>query len=296
MSRTLLYKVLSIAAVLLVCIYGIIGLPKSKDELQANLKKNIRLGLDLRGGSHLVLQVQVQDAFKSDADSTIEGLKESFKKANVEYAGMERNEPATINDAEKIEISIKGVPAIKAGEFRTVINEKYADRWVMTSVNPTDYRLTLKPTAALQLRKDTVIQSMNTIEKKINGLGLSESSVQQRGRSAADAEILVQLPGVDDPGHIKQVLKTAAMLELTEVKDGPFTSREEVLSKNGGVLPLNSKIVRGTGRAGGGNTDTWWLLARSPVVTGRDLRDARPQQGQMGRWETLFVLTQDAAK
>ncbi len=296
MSRTLLYKLLAIVAIILVCVYGIIGLPKSKDELQANLKKNIRLGLDLRGGSQLVLQVQIQDAFKADADSTMEGLKENLKKANVQFVAMERNEPATLNDADKIEFSVKGVPATKAGEFRTVINDHYADRWVMTSLNPTDYKFNLKPSTALQLRKDTVTQSMNTIEKKINGLGLAESSVQQRGRSAADAEILVQLPGVDDPGRIKQILKTAAMLELAEVKDGPFASREEAIGKSGGVLPLNTRIVRGSGRAGGGAAESWWLLSRSPVVTGRDLRDARPQQGQMGRWETLFVLTQDAAK
>ncbi len=297
MTRTLLYKVLSIVAVILVCAYGIIGLPKNGAELQANIKKNIRLGLDLRGGSHLVLQVQIQDAFKADADATMEGLKDYLRKATVEFVSMERNEPATLNDADKIEFLVKGVPATKAGEFRTVIKEHYDDRWLMTSLNPTDYKFNLKPTSALQLRKDTVTQSMSTIEKKINALGLAESSVQQRGRSAADAEILVQLPGVDDPGRIKQILKTAALLELAEVKDGPFPTREEVLSKNGGVLPLNTRIVRGSPRSGGGAGDNWWLLARSPVVTGRDLRDARPQQGgQAGRWETLFVLTQDAAK
>ena len=65
---------------------------------------------------------------------------------------------------------------------------------------------------------------MQTIEKKINGLGLAESTVQQRGRAEADSEILVQLPGVDDPARVKQILQTAAMLELYEVKDGPFSS------------------------------------------------------------------------
>jgi len=179
MSRTLLYKILAIVAVMLVCIYGIIGLPKSKDELQANLKKNIRLGLDLKGGSQLVLQVQIQDAFKADADATMEGLKDYLKKANIEFSAMERNEPATLNDADKIEFMVKGVPATKAGDFRTVITDHYADRWVMTSLNPTDYRFNLKPTTALQLRKDTVTQSMNTIEKKINGLGLAEWAAHQ---------------------------------------------------------------------------------------------------------------------
>jgi len=71
MQSNLRFKLLAIVAVILVCVYGIIGLPKSKDELIANWKKNIRLGLDLRGGSYLILQLQVQDAFKAEADQEL---------------------------------------------------------------------------------------------------------------------------------------------------------------------------------------------------------------------------------
>ena len=77
-----------IIAIILVCIYGIIGLPKSKDELIANWNQNIKLGLDLRGGSHLVLQVQVQDAFKVEADRIIEALKDQFKKSGLIDLGV----------------------------------------------------------------------------------------------------------------------------------------------------------------------------------------------------------------
>jgi preprotein translocase subunit SecD len=127
----------------------------------------------------------------------------------------------------------------------------------------------------------------------VNALGVAEASVQQRGGVDADAEVLVQLPGVDDPVRVRSILQTAAMLELTEVKGGPYSSREEALAANGGVLPLNSKLVQGSARAG---DSSWWLLARSPVVTGRDLRDARAQADEGGfGWETSFVLTQDAA-
>ncbi len=92
MYKNLKIKGLIILAVILACLYSIVGLPKSKDELIANFEKNIKLGLDLRGGSHLVLQVQVQDAFKADADQSIDRLKEEMTKQGINYASMERND------------------------------------------------------------------------------------------------------------------------------------------------------------------------------------------------------------
>ena len=294
MTRSLQIKWLFIVAVILICLYGIIGIPRSTADIANNFRNNIKLGLDLRGGSQLVMQVQVQDAFKVEADSTIERLKEDLKKAGVDYASMDRNDPQVLQDADKRQINVHGVPAVKAGDFRRVVNDQLGNVWNLTAVNPTDYRLLMKTTEALKLRKDTVAQTMNTIEKKINGLGVAESSVQQRGRAETDAEILVQLPGVDDPAHIKEILRTAAMLELVKVVDGPFQSREEALAKNGGVLPLNSQILKSVARAG--TQEGWYILDRTPVVTGRDLRDSHAQQGELGRWETSFVLTQDAAR
>jgi preprotein translocase subunit SecD len=293
-KRNLKFRIGAIVVVVLVCIYGIIGLPKSRQDIVDNWKKNIRLGLDLKGGSHLVLQIQLQDAFKAEADSVIERLKDDLRKATIEYTEMSRNDPATIKDVGTIQINITGIPATKAGNFRGLVNDTFGGTWILTPVNQTDYRMTMKPSETLKLTQDTLTQSMHTIEKKINGLGLAESSVQQRGRSDAETEMLVQLPGVDDPARIKQILKTAAMLELYEVIGGPFASREEAMASKGGVLPLNSQIQKSAGK--GGAPPEYWILARTPVVTGRDLRDAQPQQGELGRWETTFVLTQDAAK
>jgi preprotein translocase subunit SecD len=295
MKSNLKYKVIFIAAVILVCIYGIIGIPKSKEELVNNWRKNIRLGLDLRGGSHLVLQVHVQDAFKAEADTTILRVREEAGKAGIEIPDISRNDPQSIKDADSIQINLKGIPPTKAGDFRKIVNDSFSGTWILTPVSATEFRMTMKPTEALKLRKDTVTQTMHTLEKKINGLGLAESSVQERGRSEAEAELLVQLPGVDDPARIKDILKTAAVLELFEVKDGPFATREEVYTKHGGILPLNTQILKSVSR-GDQRESGFWLLSRTPVVTGRDLRDAKPQQGEFARWETSFVLTQDAAK
>src|ERR1700690_3759830 len=107
MTSNIKIRIGIIIAVVLVCLYGVIGIPKSKDELLANWKKNIHLGLDLSGGTQLVMQVQLQDAFKAAAENTIERLKEQLPKDHVAYSSMDRNDPATLEDAEKIEISIK---------------------------------------------------------------------------------------------------------------------------------------------------------------------------------------------
>jgi preprotein translocase subunit SecD len=296
MKSNLKFRAISILVVVLICVYGIIGLPTSRAELADNWKKNIRLGLDLKGGSQLVLQVQLQDAFKAEALRVIQRLKDELNKGSIAFTEMTPNDPQTIADAAKIQIDIKGVPATQAGNFRQVVTDNYNTSWILTTVNSTDYRLTMQPTYALKMKDDTLTQSISTIDNKINGLGVTESSVQKRGGSTDEAEILVQLPGVDDPAHIKQLLKTQAVLELREVKSSQtFASAEEARASKGGVLPLDSEIVKGQQR--GSAPPEYYILARTPVVTGGDLRDARPQQsGQTGGWETEFVLTQDAAK
>jgi preprotein translocase subunit SecD len=289
-------RLLIIVAVTLVCIYGLIrdpdtmGIPTSKQELVDHWRKNIRLGTDLKGGSNLVYQIQMQDAFKLEADTVIQRLRDELAKASIPFADITRNDP-DFDHANSIQINISGVPGTKAGDFRTVANDNFGAVWILTPVNETDYRMTMKASEALRVRSDTLSQTINTVEKKINGLGLAESSVQQRGES----QILVTLPGVDDPARIKQILQTAAILELYEVQGGPFASREEAMQSKNGILPLSSQILGSGARAGTPNE--FYILARTPVVTGRDLRDAKPtQSSQGGGWETNFVLTQDAAK
>ena len=292
MDKSLRIKAAFIVAVILICIYGIIGLPKSKQELVDNFNNNIKLGLDLRGGSHLVLQVQVQDAFIAEAQQVVEHLKDDLSKAGIQYTAIDNTEPKTIEEGDKIAINIKGVPPEKAGTLRALVGEK-APAWTLASAGQ-DYRLTIKQTEALDLRRRTVQRTINTIETRVNGLGLAESAVQPRGRQEGEGEVLVQLPGVDDPARIKQILQTAAVLELYEVKDGPFATEEEARAKHGGILPLNTKLIKGAAR---GDSSTGWLLVtRTPVVRGADLRDAKPLQSQTGQWETQFVLTQEAGR
>jgi preprotein translocase subunit SecD len=294
--RHLRFKFFFILAIVLVCVYGIIGLPGSKDQLIANWNNNIHLGLDLRGGTYLVIQVQQQDAFNAQAGADADRLKDAARKAGVTFGDIEVDDAKTLADATKAAITVKGVPATQAGTFRSLIGEQFS-QWLLTPQNPTDYRLTMKPTNALSLWQQTLAQSKNTIDKKINALGLTEATVQQR-REDSDSELLVQMPGVDDPARVKQIIQTAGVLELYDVKGGPYASREEALAQNGGVLPLGTKIIGAPSStektsSGGGV----YLAARTPVVRGPDIRDARAQNGQMpNSWDTGFVLSQDAAK
>ena len=293
MPKNLTTKAVIIAVTVVLCIYGVIGIPKSVAELKANLQRNIRLGLDLRGGSHLILQVQVQDALKVEADQAIEQLKEELRKANIEYGGIDRNDPQRIEDADSIQINIKGVPVQRSSDLRNLVADRFGN-WILTPVSSNDYRMNLRPTELMALKRDTVERSIRTIENRINALGLTEPVVQQHGRADAEFEILVQLPGVDDPARVKQIMGTAAVLEIAEVKDGPFPTQEAALAKHGGVLPLNTKLVQMAARRDAG--EGWYLISRTPVITGTALRNARPGRDEFGKWDTGFTLTQEGGR
>jgi preprotein translocase subunit SecD len=294
MKKNLNARTITIVVTILVCIYGIIGFPTSVGAVVQNFKNNIRLGLDLKGGTHLVLQVQVQDAVKADADQTMDRIKEDLKKQNITWTGMDRNEPQDVKDADKVEISIKGVPSTMSSAFRSVINEHYPT-YQLTAVNSTDYSMKLKPSDLVSLERDTVARTIDTIGNRIDQLGLAEKSVQQYGASGADYEILVQLPGVDDPARAKELIGKAAVLEITDVKDGPFPSRDAALAQHGGVLPLNSKLVKMLPRAGA-EGEQWYLVGRSPVISGPEMRNARAGQDEYRKWETNFNLSPDGGK
>src|SRR5690349_8133092 len=177
MTKNLRTKTIVIAVTILACIYGIVDLPTSVAQLKANLAKNIRLGLDLRGGSRLLLQVQVQDAVKAEALQTIERLKDELRKANIDFASMDSNDPNSVDTADTIQIDIKGIPVNKSTAFRAVLTDHFAP-WVLTAVNSTDYRMNLRPSELVALKRDTVDRSRQTIENRINALGLTEPVVQ----------------------------------------------------------------------------------------------------------------------
>jgi preprotein translocase subunit SecD len=286
-----------ILATVLICLFGIIGFPRNVKELESNVTSRIHLGLDLKGGSHLVLQVQVQDAAKTEADQTIESLRESARTGNIAIEGYDRNDPETLQQTDSIQINVHGVDQTKTQQFRNLIADKFPD-WILTPVNTTDYKMSMKPSALIELKRNTVTQERDTIEKRVNALGLTEPTIQEQGAPETQAEILVELPGVDDPARVKELIGTTAQLKIVEVKnEGPWKSMEEALAAKGGILPIDTQVLEwpaGEGNGAGG----WYLVRRSAEITGQDLRSARAAtDGQSpGRWECAFTLSQDGAR
>ncbi|SRR5579884_94383 len=297
MSRSLLYKAIFILVVVLGCIYGVIEVPRSKAELLSNLQKRIHLGLDLKGGSHLILQVQVQDAVRATADQVIEQLRTDLNRQNIPYTSIDRNDPQTIEQADSIEIRVRGIPSERSSDFKALIEDRFPE-WLYTPIDSTSWRLNMKPAALSQLKQDTVQQSLRTIDSRINGLGLTEPTIQPYG-GPDEYRILVQLPGVDDPARVKEIMQTTALLELKQVLGGPYPSVDAALASHGGVLPENSEVLRSVERGDTGqqSPESWYIVSRTPVITGRDLRNAREAQNGTNRgWETEFSLSVDAGQ
>lgn len=293
MQKNLTTKTIVIIATVLLCLYGIFGIPKSAADVKKNFEKNIHLGLDLKGGSHLILEVQVQDAIKGEADNLIERMKDEMRRQNIDYASIDRNDPTAVDQADSIQVTVKGIPAQRTSEFRSMVNERF-NAWVLTPENATDYKLNMRPTELIALKRETVERAIQTIGTRINNLGLTEPVVQQHGRADAEFEIMVQLPGVDDPARVKEIIGTAAVLGIHEVKDGPFGSEQDARAKHGGVFPVGTRAMKELPRGGGG--ESWYLVTRTPIVTGRDLRNARAGQDEYRKWETSFTLSPDAGK
>jgi len=294
MKTNLKVRTVIIVATILICVYGIIGFPKSVAGIKKNFSSNIHLGLDLKGGAYLVLEVQVQDAIKADAIQTAERLKEDLKKENITWGSTDVNDVASVAEAGNVAIAVKGVPATQSSAFRNIAAERYST-YSLSALNATDYLLKLKPTELLAMEADTVTRTIDTIGNRIDQYGVAEKSVQKYGASGADFQVLVQLPGVDDPARVREFIGTAAVLEIDDVKDGPYASKDAALAQHGGILPLNTKLVKMKLRAGM-EGEQWYLVGKNPVVSGQEMRNARPSQGEFGKYETDFNLSQDAGK
>jgi preprotein translocase subunit SecD len=248
----------------------------------------VRLGLDLKGGVHLVLRVQTDDALRVETEAAMEALREELGRSGVTIGATRAQSPTAF--------SVDGVPEAGDREFRRIAAERTATIFNMDAGGEGRYTFTMKPNVAIDLRNQSVNQALRTIERRVNDLGVAEPIIAPHG-SAGD-QILVQLPGVTDVQRAKQIIRSTALLELKLVEQGPASSREALLQATNGVVAPDVEVVSGPGIAVPGErpTDSFYLVRRVAAVTGRDLRNARRQLDENDQPSVGFSLNQDGAR
>jgi len=298
MEHRIRNRVIAIVAVIVLCLFGIICYPRGEEEtigfptnfqrMKENVRDRIRLGLDLRGGTHLVLQVQVEDAVNITNDLTRERLQDEMRTKSIPFADVQK--------VDSTHILIKGTPQEKSADIQSLVSEQFPD-WDLSRVtgDPLARQVSLKASAAAGIRNQALLQAMNTIRNRIDQLGVTEPTITEYGQG--DYMLVVQLPSVDDPSRVKDIIQNTAMLTLKIVLDGPYASRDAALAAHGGVLPPDSELLPGKRESSSDTSgaEVWYLINRIAAVTGRDLRDAQPRPDENGRPSVNFTLTRDGA-
>ncbi len=292
--KNLGWKLAVSVGILLVFLYGILGIPQSwsGQGLLASIQNRIHLGLDLKGGTHLILQVQVNDAVNVDSDNVVTRLKDTLSKRNIHYLDVTKPDPA--NNPDKIVIT--GVGPDSASDLRSIVSDTLQEYDLSSSVNDS-WTLTMKPQSLAALKERAVQQAMETISNRIDKLGVIEPTVQEHG--LGQYQILVELPGVDDPERVKEIIKSTALLEIRQALNGgqPYPDEQTAMSANGGVLPPNAELLHGISMTSSQNQDVVYLISRTSAVAGNDLREARVQQSSSTNMpEVEFFLTAEGGR
>ena len=298
MSSNLKWKAVFIIAVILVCFVGLIGIPdapKSLSVLKSNFANRIKLGLDLQGGTHLILQVQVQEAVSQETDQVLDNITKALRDKTIRYDELRK-----LNDTQ---ILVHNLAPEQAGAARNLISDQFPD-WDITPApgEPSGYLLTMKASHIADIQQRTMDQAEETIRRRIDALGLTEPLVAPYGQG--ENEIIVELPGEGDPNRAKSVIQAGGQLELHLVLDGtPYSSEAAVMAAHGGVLPPNSQMVQGKSSASASASsqqsgESWYVVDRVPVVTGRDLRSATAVRStkNIGFFDVDFTLSTDAGR
>ena len=301
MKKNLGWKVILIIVVLLFFVGGLLlgndpqrALSAMKqDGLLAGIQQNIHLGLDLKGGTHLILQVKVNDAINADSDQAVEKLKLALRTANVNYSEIVKPDA---NNPDHI--LIKGISLDASGTLRNIVQDQFQD---YDGSPVTDgFAMSMKPQILTALRKRAVEQAIETIRNRIDQLGVSEPVIQEHG--LGEYQILVQLPGIDDPARVKGIIQSTAMLEIRQsLQNGTaYPTRDAALAAVNGVLPPDSIIMPGVPMSSnvptGPDGQVFYIISRVSAITGRDLKDAQPGRNQNGQPNVTFHLSNEGGQ
>jgi preprotein translocase subunit SecD len=289
LSKRVRWRVLLIVLVVagLVAGYVVTGYSHAKKEwvgpgsppLAEALKKGIKLGLDLRGGIHLVLQVNTADAVKAERDDAVELLQNQARDQGLVLGAVETPSEASF--------TVAVTPQTEERKLDEVSKRWLAD-WNVGSAGG-KWNFTLKDVSRRQTEDNAVAQAVETIRNRVDEFGVAEPLIAREGTD----RILVQLPGIDDPKRVKDLIKSTAFLELKLVEQGPSTDKN-ALAPNG-VVPPQTELVEEKAQAGQ-RQPNWYLVKKTAVITGRDLKNARPSRGQFGASSVTFFLTAAGAE
>lgn len=270
MNKTLMWKV-----ILIVFIVGgsiLMFYPPSE---------KVNLGLDLKGGMHLVLEVMTDKAIEIQTDQSIEQLKNLLKDSSIKFERIKKS------DTNKIEIF--GTLFEDERKIKDILDDEFKDwQYVFSG---TQIAMTLIPNVEMRMKDLSIDQAIETIRNRVDEYGVANAAIQKIGIGGGD-KILVQLPGVDDPGRVKSLIKNTAMLEFKAVVAGPFGTKDDALKEYNGVLPDGVKVFKTNGRR---MDKGFFVLKSASVITGKDLKTARRGQDSYGAPAVSFTLNSQGA-
>ncbi len=213
------------------------------------------LGLDLRGGVHFMLQVDMQAALTKKAESLTGDLRLSLREKNIRYLGLSRN-------AQSIEVRFRDSQTLQA--TKNLIQDQFPDLQTTDAPDGVEYKLiaSIKPEAARRIQDQALKQNMVTLHNRINELGVAEPVIAQQGID----RIVVQLPGVQDTAKAKDILGRTATLEMRLVDD---SAEGRAAETNSGPVPFGAeRFLERDGRV--------VIVKKQVIITGENLTDAQP--------------------
>jgi preprotein translocase subunit SecD len=242
-------------------------------------KDKIKLGLDLKGGIHLVLQVITEDAINVETDQEIIRFQELFKKNAVTFQTATKDRPGRF--------VFTGTSAGQEGKTRDLIDQ-YTRDWDY-SFTGDRLTFTIKALVTQVLKDQAVNQTVETIRNRIDQFGVAEPLIQRQGSE----RIVVELPGVTDPDRVKDLIKVTAILEWKLVKAGPAPDEETLLKEYGGKVPEDMEVLKGDPKRGEAG---FFLISRVASVTGKDLRMVRRSVDEWNNPAVSFSLNSEGAR
>jgi preprotein translocase subunit SecD len=189
---------------------------------------------------------------------------------------------------------LKGVSPDARSDLRTIVQDRLPE-FDITSGAENSWNLAMKPSNLTELKNRAVTQAIETIRNRVDALGVSEPTIQEHG--LGQYQILVQLPGIDDPGRVKDLIQNTAMLEIKQVMSGPYPSQAAAIQASpNNLIPADQLLLPGNTLGGRAEGEQWFLVSRVSAVSGKDLRHADPSTDQNGQPDVNFQLTRDGGQ